>query len=87
MGQMGQKGEERDGRSEGKRQGDMGKDLGPQPGEMNERSQALTVGQGHLPESNIVDIIPNGGRAFPECLLIIVQDCLESTGGVMDWMV
>lgn len=31
----------------------------------------------HTPESNIVYIIPEGGRYFPEWLIDGVQDCLE----------
>ena len=40
----------------------------------------------HLPESNVVDVIPNGGGAFPEWLLRVVQDWLEGTGRVMNSM-
>lgn len=51
-------------------------------------AQVPPAGQGeHPPESNIVDIIPEGGRCFPECFISVVQDCLESTGIVMNWMV
>lgn len=51
-------------------------------------AQALAAGQGeHPPESDIVDIIPNGGRAFPECLLSVVYDGLEGTEIVVNWMV
>lgn len=51
-------------------------------------AQATAVGQGeHQPESNIVDIIPNGGGAFPECFVFVFQDCLEGTGRVMNGMI
>lgn len=38
----------------------------------------------HTPESNIVYVIPNGGRHFPERLVGGVQDCLEDIR-VTDW--
>lgn len=36
----------------------------------------------HIPESNIVYIIPNRGRYFPEWLIDGAQDCLEDIGRV-----
>lgn len=49
----------------------------------------IGVGWGveHPPESHVVDIIPNGGRAFPECLLPIVYDRLESIGTVKNRLI
>lgn len=49
---------------------------------MSEGTRALAVE--HPPESNVVDIIPHGGRGFPECLIPGVQDRLEGTGRVMN---
>lgn len=37
----------------------------------------MVPGVKHTPESNIVYIIPEGGRCFPERLVEGVQDCLE----------
>lgn len=51
-------------------------------------AQVLPPGQGeHPPESSIVEIIPKGGRCFPECLINVFQEWLEGTSIVMNWMV
>lgn len=51
---------------------------------MREENSALGVGQReHSPQSNIIDIIPDGGWAFPECLVNVLHNCLEDTGSVM----
>lgn len=41
---------------------------------------------GHPPESNIVDVIPDGGRTFPECFIPRIQDGLQGIGKVINCM-
>ena len=55
---------------------------------MSEGNLALVVGQReHSPQSHIVDIIPDGGRDFPECFLNVLHNCLEGIVSVVNWMI
>ena len=75
---MGQEGEEM-GRSEGQGEGTCRK---------VQAHAALVVGRReHSPESNIVDIIPDGSRGFPEGLLNVLHKHLEGTGSVVSWTI